>query len=90
MSLPVQDGVAEGATLLQFDPLPVTDADPMEVDGLKYHVEGSEGTKRAYMYLKRPKAAVKKNQRDLTVNLRTSKASVIFAIYVNGNGIVRK
>ncbi len=60
MSLPVQDGIAEDGALLQFVPLPVTDADPMEADGLKYHVEGSGGTKRAYMYLKRPKAAVKK------------------------------
>ena len=59
MSLPVQDGVTEDAVLLQFDPLPVTNADPMEGDGLKYHVEGSGGTKRAYMYLKGPKAAVK-------------------------------
>ncbi len=60
MSLPVQDGVAEDAALLQSDPLPVTDADPMEGDGVSYHVEGSGGTKRAYKYLKRPKAAVKK------------------------------
>ncbi len=59
MSLPVQDGVAEDATLLQFDPLPATDADPMEGDGFSYHVEGSGGTKRAYMYLKHPKAAIK-------------------------------
>ncbi len=86
MSLPVQDGVAEDAILLQSDPLPVTDAsgDPMEGDGLKYHVEGSGGTKRTYMYLKGPKAAVKKKLRDLTVNLRTSQASVVYAIYVNG------
>ena len=86
MSLPVQDGVAEDAVLLQFDPLPVTDAsgDPMEGDGLKYHEEGSGGTKRANMYLKRPKAAIKKQQRDSTVNSRTSQASVVSAIYANG------
>ncbi len=60
MYLPVQDGVGEDAALLQSDPLPVTDADPMEGDGLKYHVEGSGGTKRTCMYLKRPKAAAKK------------------------------
>ena len=63
MSLLVQDGVAEDAALMQSDPLPVTDAHPMEGDGLKYHVEGSGGTKRAYMYLKRPKAVVKKTPR---------------------------
>jgi hypothetical protein len=80
MSLPVQDGVAEDAVLLQFDPLPVTDADPMEGYGVSNHVEGSGGTKRACMYLKRPKAAVKKLQRDSTVNLRTSQASVVSAI----------
>ena len=86
LSLPVQDGVTEDAVLLQFDPLPVTDAsgDPMEGDGLKYHVEGSGGTKRAFKYLKRPKAAVKKQHRDSKVNLSTSQASVVSAIYVNG------
>ncbi len=42
------------------------------------------------MYLKRPKAAVKKQQRESTVNLRTSQASVVSAMYVNGAGIVRK
>jgi hypothetical protein len=59
MFLPAQDGVAEDAALLQSDPLPVTDVDPMEGDDLSYHVEGLEGTKRVYMCLKRPKAAVK-------------------------------
>jgi len=54
MSLPVQDGVAENAALLQSDPLPVTDANPMEGDGVSYHEEGSGGTKRAYRYMKRP------------------------------------
>jgi len=58
-SLTVQDGVAEDAALLQSDPLPVPDAKPMEGDGFSYHVEGLGGTKRAYMYLKRPKAIVK-------------------------------
>jgi hypothetical protein len=57
MSLPVD--VAEDAALLQCDPLLVTDADPMEGDGFSYHVEGSGGTKRAYKYLKRPKATEK-------------------------------
>ena len=84
MSLLVQDGVAEDAALMQSDSLPVTDANPMEGDGLKYHVEGSGGTKRAYRYLKRPKAAVTKKHRDSTVNLRTSQASVVSDIYVNG------
>jgi hypothetical protein len=32
-SLLVQDGVAEDAALMQSDPLPVTDAHPMEGDG---------------------------------------------------------
>ncbi len=59
MSLPVQDDVAEDAALLQSDPLPVADANPMEGDGFSYHEEGSGGTKRAYRYLKRPKAALK-------------------------------
>ena len=92
MSLPVQDGVAEDAILLQSDPLPVTDAsgDPMEGDGLKYHVEGSGGTKRAYRYMKRPKAAVKKQLRDSTVKSRTIQASVISANYFKSTGIVRK
>ncbi len=72
MSLLVQDGVAKDAALLEYDPLPVTDTDPMEGDGLKDRVEGSGGMKRAYKYLKRPKAAVKKQHRDSTVNLRTS------------------
>jgi hypothetical protein len=54
MSLQDQDGVAENAALLQSDPLPVPDAEPMEGDGFSYHVEGSGGTKRAYRYLKRP------------------------------------
>ena len=40
--------------------------------------------------MKRPKAAIKNQQRDSTVNLRTSQASVISVIYVNGTGIVRK
>ena len=60
MSLPVQDGVAEEAALLQFYPLPVEDADPMEGDGFSYHVEGSGGTKWAYRFLKRPSESVKK------------------------------
>ena len=60
MSLPVQDCVAEDAALLQSDPFPVTDADTMEGDGFSYHVEGSGGSKQAYMYLKRPNAVVKK------------------------------
>ena len=64
MSLPVQDGVAKDAALMQSDPLPVTDANPMEGDDFSYHVEGSGGMKRAYRYLKRPKAAVKKQQLD--------------------------
>ena len=50
----------EDATLLQSDPVPVTDADPMEGDGFSYHLEGSGGTKRAYKYVKRPKVTVKK------------------------------
>ena len=76
--------------MLQSDPLPVTDADPMEGDNVSYHVEASGGTERAYMYLKRPKAAVKKLQRYSAVNLKTSQASVAYVIYVNGIGIVRK
>jgi hypothetical protein len=90
MSFPFQDGVAEDAALLQSDPLPVTDADPMEGDGFSYHVEGSGGTNRAYRYLKRPKAAIKKQHRDSTVNSRTSQASVVSDTYVNGTRIVRK
>ena len=76
--------------MLQFDPLPVTDDDPMEDDGFSYHVERSGGTKRAYRYMKRPKAAVKKQLRDSTVKSRTIQASVVYVIYVNGTGIVRK
>jgi hypothetical protein len=90
MSLPVKDGVAEDAALLRSDPLPVTDADSMEGDVFSYHVEGSGGTMRAYRYLKRPSVAVKKQQRDYTVNSRTSQASVVSTIYVYGTGIVRK
>ena len=90
MYLPVQYGVAKDAASLQPDPLPVTDADPIEGDGFSYHVEGSGGTKRAYMYLKRPKVAPKKQQRNSTVNSRTNQASVVSVIYVNGTGIVMK
>ena len=50
MSLFVQDGVGEDEALLQFDPLPVTEADPMEGGGFSYHVEGSGGTRRAFFY----------------------------------------
>ncbi len=59
MSLPIQDGVAEDAHLLQSYPLPVTDDGPMENDGFSYRVGGSGGTKRSYGYMKRPKATVK-------------------------------